>query len=62
MRRLFACVAISLGLTACQSQNPYIASALPELAAPAPAVPARIDPGSYPAAPVSYTHLRAHET
>ncbi|SEP94219.1 MULTISPECIES: DUF4136 domain-containing protein [Pseudomonas] len=59
MRRLFACVVISLGLTACQSQNPYIASALPELAAPAPAVPARIDPSSYPAAPVDYGHYRS---
>jgi hypothetical protein len=59
MRRLLACVVITLGLTACQSQNPYTASALPELAAPTPAAPERIDPSSYPAAPLDYSRYRS---
>jgi hypothetical protein len=58
MRRLLTCV-IMLGLTACQSPNPYKASVSPELSGLVPAVPARIDPGSYPAAPIDYSRYRS---
>ncbi len=57
MSRRFCLLALCLGVTACQSNNPYTASSMPLPPAPAQ-VPHGPDLSAYPAAPRDYARYR----
>ena len=59
MPRYLLILPLFAALAACQSQNPYTATALPMPPAPAAAANPGLDPGSYPAAPLDYGRYRS---
>lgn len=59
MPRYLLILPLFAALAACQSQNPYTATALPMPPAPARAANPGLDPGSYPAAPLDYGRYRS---